>query len=93
MDCKSIRALKDVPADKVSDYLACLQPTAAGNIQEQALDGVIQGQAWSGVALFFFVILCVLAVWQLLWTKSHDKTFWSCTLGLGLLGLGFLLQL
>jgi hypothetical protein len=82
MDCKSFGALKDVPGDKAVDYIACLQSPAAGNIQ---------GQASDGVGLYFFIILCVLAVWQLLWAKGNVKTFWSCALGLGLLGLGYLL--
>lgn len=92
MDCKSFGALKDVPADKVGDYIAsCLQPSAAGNIPGQAWDGVIQGLRWDHVALFFFIILCLLAVWQLLWAKSDAKTYRVGALGLSILCLGYVL--
>jgi hypothetical protein len=92
IDCKSFGALKDVPADKLGDYMAsCLHPSAAGNIPGQAWDSVIQGQTWDRVGLIFFVILCMLAVWQLFWAKSDAKTYWVAGLGLGILCLGYLL--
>ena len=87
MDCKSYGSLKDVPADKVGEYVAtCLQPSAAGpSLQSNDLG------LYNNLGIVFFLILCVLAIWQLLWAKRSAKAFWSGALGLGILGLGFLL--
>ena len=88
MDCKAYGSLKDVPPDKVGDYVACLQPSAAGPPQLSNANDV---GLYNNVGLFLFLVLCTLAVWQLLWGKRSVKAVWSMAFGLGLLGLGYLL--